>query len=96
LFLTKKKSQNSGQLLKDQLKIFKNEGDPNLKQGPLPTKVADIRKALVDAIDLHTNGTWKLVEDEESESENINLSEEEGDEEDEEEGWEDIEGYESE
>jgi len=96
VFDKEKVPELKGQLLKDQLKLFKNEGAPNLKQGPLPTKVADICKALVDAIDLHTNGTWKLVEDEESESENINLSEEEGDEEDEEEGWEDIEGYESE
>ncbi|EDR07527.1 glutamic acid-rich protein [Laccaria bicolor S238N-H82] len=88
-----------GTSLKDQLRLFKSAGAPNLKQGPMPTKVADIRKALVDAIDLHTNGAWKLIQDEESEGENINLSEEEEDEEDEEdeeEGWEDIEGYESE
>ncbi|EDR07528.1 uncharacterized protein LACBIDRAFT_327846 [Laccaria bicolor S238N-H82] len=84
-----------GTSLKDQLRLFKSAGAPNLKQGPMPTKVADIRKALVDAIDLHTNGAWKLIQDEESEGENINLSEEEEDEEDEEEGWEDIEGYET-
>ena len=83
-----------GTSLKDQLRLFKNEGAPNLKQGPMPTKVADIRKALIDAIDLYTNGTWKLVQDEESDTENINLSEEEGDEE--EEGEEDIEYYDSE
>jgi len=58
----------------------------------MPTKVADICQALVDAIDLHVNGTWKLVQDEENETESINLSEEEGDKE---EDWEDVEDYES-
>jgi hypothetical protein len=82
-----------GMSLKDQLRLFKNAGAPNLQKGPMPVKVADIRKALLDAIDLHTNGTWKLVQDEESETEHTNLSGEEGDEED---GWEDIENYESE
>ena len=43
--------------LKDQLKLIKNAGAPNLNQGPLPTLVGDICKALTDAIDLHTNGT---------------------------------------
>ena len=95
VFDKEKVPELKGQSLKDQLKLFKSEGAPNLKQGPLPTRVADIRKALVDAIDLHINGTWKLVQDEESESENINLSEEDEDEEDEE-GWEDVDGYESE
>jgi hypothetical protein len=82
-----------GTSLKDQLRLFKNAGAPNLKQGPMPTKVADIRQALVDAIDLHINGTWKLVQDEENETESINLSGEEGDEE---EDWEDVEDYDSE
>ena len=80
-----------GASLKDQLRLFKNAGAPNLKQGPLPTKVTDICKALVDAIDLHTNGTWKLVQDEESETEDIDLSEEERNEENEEDEWENIE-----
>jgi len=82
-----------GTSLKDQLGLFKNAGAPNLKQGPMPTKVAEIHQALVDAIDLQINGTWKLVQDEENETESINLSEEEGDEE---EDWEDVEDYESE
>ena len=78
------------------MKHSKNKSAPNLKQGPLPTRIVDICKALVDPTDLHTNGTLKLVENEESESENINLSQKGKDEEDEEEGWKDIEGYESE
>ena len=71
-----------GVALKDQLKLFKNAGAPNLKQGALPTKVGDIRKALMDAIDLHINGTWKLVPDEDSETEDMDHSEEEDNEED--------------
>ncbi|KAF8805861.1 hypothetical protein BYT27DRAFT_7103543, partial [Phlegmacium glaucopus] len=77
-----------GLALKDQLKLFKNAGAPNLKQGALPTKVGDIRKALIDAIDLHTKGTWKLVPDEDSDTEDTDYEEEE---EEEEEDWEDIE-----
>ena len=80
-----------GVALKDQLKLFKSEGAPNLKQGPLPTKVADIRKALTDAIDLHINGTWKLVQSEESDTESSDTVEEEEEEEEEEEDWEDME-----
>ena len=74
-----------GQALKDQLKLFKSEGAPNLKQGPLPTKVGDIRKALKDAIDMHVNGTWKILQHKEFETENSE------DEEDEEDDWEDME-----
>ena len=70
------------------MKLFKSEGAPNLKQGPLPTKVGDIRKALKDAIDMHVNGTWKILQHEEFETEN---SEDEEDEEDEEDDWEDME-----
>ncbi|KAF8812144.1 hypothetical protein BYT27DRAFT_7207980 [Phlegmacium glaucopus] len=77
-----------GLALKDQLKLFKNAGAPNLKQGALPTKVGDIHKALIDAIDLHTKGTWKLVPDEDSDTEDTDYEEEE---EEEEEDWEDIE-----
>ena len=80
-----------GDALKDQLRLFKNAGAPNLKRIPLSTKVDDIRKALTDAIDLHTNGTWRLVQDEESECENTDLEEEEEEEEDDEEDWEDME-----
>ena len=75
-----------GVALKDQLRLFKNAGAPNLKQTPLSTRVGDIRKALTDAIDLHSNGAWKLVQDEESEFESTDFKEEEEDEED----WEDI------
>jgi hypothetical protein len=77
--------------LKDQLKLFKIAGAPNLKQGPLPTKVGDIRKALLDAIDLQENGTWRIVEDEESETETIDLEEREEDEDEDEDDWEDME-----
>ena len=73
-----------GQALKDQLKLFKSEGAPNLKQGPMPTKVSDIRKALKDAIDMHINGTWNIFQDEEIETENSDI------EEDEEDDWEDM------
>jgi hypothetical protein len=112
IFDKEKVPELKGVSLKDQLRLFKNEGAPNLQKGPMPTKVADIRQALLDAIDLYTNGTWKLVQDEETETENINLSEEEGDEEneegeedeedeeddweDEEDDWEDVENYDSE
>ena len=64
-----------GVALKDQLRLFKNAGAPNLKQPPLPTKADDIHKALTDAIDLHTNGAWRLVQDEECECESIDLEE---------------------
>src|SRR6266508_1970176 len=50
-----------GQYLKDQLKLFKNAGAPNLQTGNQPTLVADIRKTLLDAIDLYVEGTWKLI-----------------------------------
>ena len=74
--------------LKDQLKLFKSAGAPNLNQGPLPTKADDMHKVLTDAIDLHTNGTWKLIQDDESETEDTDDDEEE---EEEEEDWEDVE-----
>ena len=70
------------------MKLFKNAGAPNLQKGALPTKVDNIYKVLIDAIDLHTNGTWKLVSDEESETRNTDLSEEENENE---EDWEDME-----
>jgi len=92
VFDKEKVPELKGTSLKDQLKLFKTAGAPNLKKGPMPTKVADIRKALIDAIDLHTNGTWKLVQDE---TENVDLSEEEGNGE-EEEDWEDTDDYDSE
>jgi hypothetical protein len=96
VFDKEKVPELKGTSLKDKLRLFKSAGAPNLQKRPMPIKVADIHKALVDAIDLQTNGTWKLVQDEESETEHTNLSEEEGDEEDEEDDWEDMEDYESE
>ena len=73
--------------MKDQLKLFKNAGAPNLQKGRLPTKADLIRQALVDAIELYINGTWKLVLDEEPEEDITDLS---GEEEEEDENWEDI------
>ena len=79
-----------GVALQDQLKLFKNAGAPNLQHGALPTKADARRQAIVDAIDLHINGSWKLVPDEESETEETDYSEDEEFQEDEED-WEDIE-----
>ena len=42
-----------------------------------------LTKAFTDAIDLHTNVTWKLVQDEETDTENIDIEEEKD--------WEDME-----
>ncbi|KAF8799088.1 hypothetical protein BYT27DRAFT_7227978 [Phlegmacium glaucopus] len=58
-----------GTLLKDQLKVFKNAGAPNLMTAKLPTKVADIRKALSDAIDLYEDDTEEGSDDSEEEDE---------------------------
>ena len=77
--------------LKDHLKLFKNQGAPNLQQGAMPTRANDIRKALTDAIDLYNNGIWKLNQGEESETESIDISVEEDEEDEDEENWEDIE-----
>ena len=69
------------------MKLFKNAGAPNLQKGALPTKANMVRQALVDAIELYTNGTWKLSPDEDTETEITDLSEEEDNDE---ENWEDI------
>jgi hypothetical protein len=69
------------------LKLFKNAGAPNLQKGALPTKAGLIRQALVDAIELYTNGIWKLVLDEETETDITDFS---GEEYNDEEIWEDI------
>jgi hypothetical protein len=59
LILDKEKiPELKGQPLKDQLKLFKEAGAPNLVGGRLPTLVNDIRQALLDAIDLHLAGDW--------------------------------------
>ncbi|KAF8814489.1 hypothetical protein BYT27DRAFT_7249982 [Phlegmacium glaucopus] len=51
------------------------------KVAKLPTKVADIRKALSDAIDLYEDGKWLLESDKEEDSDDS--------EEEDESGWED-------
>ena len=58
------------------MKLFKNAGAPNLQKGALPTKADLMRQALVDAIELYTNGTWKLT-DEETETDITDCSGEE-------------------
>jgi len=65
-----------GQALKDQLKVFKNAGAPNLVTGKLPTLVADIRQTLSDAINLYQNGEWMLEQDTESEDGDVEVENE--------------------
>jgi len=77
-----------GQHLKDQLKLFKNAGAPNLQIGKQPTLVADIRKTLLDAIDLYIGGIWKLIGDEESDGDEAEYSENEVVDDDDDENWE--------
>ena len=48
----------------------------------LSDTLCDICKSQMDAIDLHINGTWKLVPDEDSDTEDTDHSEEEENEED--------------
>lgn len=49
-----------GQALKDQLRLFKQEGAPNLQTGRLPTLVNQIKAALLVAIDAYLSGEWKI------------------------------------
>jgi len=78
-----------GQHLKDQLKLFKNAGAPNLQIDKQPILVADIRKTLLDAIDLYVGGIWKLIGDEESDGDEAEYSENEVvDDDDDDENWE--------
>ena len=77
-----------GQYLKDQLKLFKNAGAPNLQTGKQPTLVADIRKTLLDVIDLYVEGTWKLIGDEESDGDKAEYSENDVIDDDDDENWE--------
>src|SRR6266545_1565455 len=65
-----------GQALKDQLKVFKNAGAPNLVTGKLPTLVAEIRQILSDAIDLYQQGEWMLEPDTESASDEAGIENE--------------------
>ena len=79
-----------GQHLKDQLKLFKNAGAPNLQIGKQPTLIADIRKTFLDAIDLYVGGIWKLIGDEESDGDEAEYSENDviDDDDDDDENWE--------
>ena len=65
-----------GQALKDQLKVFKNAGAPNLVKGKLPTLVGEIRQILSDAIDLYQQGEWMLEPDTESASDEAGIENE--------------------
>ena len=77
LILDKEKAVSlKGQALKDQLKVFKNAGAPNLVTGKLPTLVAEIRQTLSDAIDLYQNGEWMLEQDTESEDGDVEVENE--------------------
>src|SRR6266511_1941366 len=60
-----------GQALKDQLKVFKNAGAPNLVKGKL-----EIRQILSDAIDLYQQGEWMLEPDTESASDEAGIENE--------------------
>ena len=77
-----------GQHLKNQLKLFKNAGAPNLQIGNQPTLVADIWKTLLDAIDLYTGGIWKLIGNEESDGDEAEYSENDVIDDDNDENWE--------
>jgi len=84
LILDKKKIANlRGEPLKDQLKLFKLAEAPNLIGVRQPTLVADICKALSDAVDLHQSGEWLVGSEEESEGSDT------GDEDEDEDDWED-------
>jgi len=72
-----------GQKLRDQLKLFKLAEAPNLIGVRQPTLVADIRKALSDAVDLHQSGEWLVGSEEESEGSDTE------DEDEDEDDWED-------
>ncbi len=74
-----------GTKLHDQYQLFKEAGAPNLQAGSKPSKVADIRQALSNAIDMHMNGTWKIEDDSESIVEDMQVSENDENEDD----WED-------
>ena len=77
LILDKEKALSlKGQALKDQLKVFKNAGAPNLVTGKLPTLVAEIRQTLLDAIDLYHKGEWMLEQDAESEGVDVEVENE--------------------
>jgi hypothetical protein len=76
-----------GQKLRDQLKLFKLAEAPNLIGVRQPTLVADIYKALSDAIDLHQSNEWLVASEGGSESDDT--EDEDEDENENEDGWED-------
>jgi len=80
-----------GQNLKDQVKLFRNAGAPNMQQRALLTRVADMRNALLAAITLHAEGIWKPGNDKDSDDESIEDSEEQDEDSEEGEEWEDME-----
>ena len=60
-----------GQVLKDQLKVYKAAGAPNLQTMKQTTRVDEIRQGMKDAIELYKQGEWKVAqnsEDEDSDS----------------------------
>ena len=88
LILDKDKLPNlKGKNLQDQYALFKAKGAPNMQNIKKPTKVAEIREVLSDAIDSYRNRTWRPSDDDESNFEaSDSMDEEESEEE-----WEDIE-----
>jgi hypothetical protein len=65
-----------GPCLKDQVRLIKSTGAPNLQNpGPQLALVADMCKALTDAIDLYIAGTWKLPNGEKSGDEQDSVDE---------------------
>jgi hypothetical protein len=64
LILDKTKiSALKGQVLKDQLKVYKTAGAPNLQTMKQTAKVAEIRQGMKDAIELYEIGEWKVTGD---------------------------------
>jgi len=64
LVLDKEKvSELKGIHLKDQVRMFKDHGAPNLVSVRLPHLVAEMRQALCVAIDLYKIGEWLIDED---------------------------------
>ena len=58
-----------GQHLKDQLRVFKPAGAPNLKGITASTKVNDICARLCESIYLYKTGQWKPLNNEATKSE---------------------------
>lgn len=67
--------QLKGTKLTDQLKLYKSEGAPNLQDCPLPTRVGPICEALLKALELKSEGIWKIGYIPEEEEEYIDIFE---------------------